>query len=364
MCETTKTCPDYCKTYKIEFNDKGHVKGRKHKCGWSKCEFCLKHVNLSQHLCYIQPVDEDEDLPKNKCVPLSEVGGRSIVDDEPNEFGNVLVEKEPPLFVYEDYEATTNADGIQSPILVGYETSESDVCHLIYGPNCTDEFFEALENLAVDMDGNDRQVIVLFHNLKGYHGVFLIKYCYDHHHEVSNLVTVGAKILSVPTDSPSKTRSASYHFLSLPYHPLLDSPNFVKVTSHISSTRSRIKPIRTIHEVWHFPPAQQKTGLFKHYVNTRLKIKTEASGYPSCTDTPAKKEEYVTNYKQREGIDLDPALIAKNPGRKATAQLMLNSFWGKFAENMRKSKTATITTPADLYSLILDPLINIKHSHP
>ena len=118
--------------------------------------------------------------------------------------------------------------------------------------------------------------------------------------------------------------------------------------------------IRTIHEVWHFPPNQQKTGLFKNYVNTWLKIKTEASGYPSWADTPDKKAEYVNNYKRRESIDLDPDFIEKNPGRKATSKLMFNSFWGKFAENMRKDKTAVIGTPADLYSLVLDPLAEIS----
>ena len=91
----------------------------------------------------------------------------------------------------------------------------------------------------------------------------------------------------------------------------------------------------TIHEVWHFPPTQRCRGLFAGYVNTWLKIKTESSGYPSWADTAQKKAEYVSNYSEHEGIDLDPAFIAKNPGRKATAKLMLNSFWGKFGENLR-----------------------------
>ena len=41
-----------------------------------------------------------------------------------------------------------------------------------------------------------------------------------------------------------------------------------------------------------------------------------------------------TNRKNLEGIALEPSLIQKNPGRKATAKLMLNSFWGKFGENL------------------------------
>ena len=38
-------------------------------------------------------------------------------------------------------------------------------------------------------------------------------------------------------------------------------------------------------------------------------------------------------YQQKEGIAVDPIMIHKNPGRKARAKLMLNSFWGKFGEN-------------------------------
>ena len=64
-------------------------------------------------------------------------------------------------------------------------------------------------------------------------------------------------------------------------------------------------------------------------------------------------------YEQREGIKLDPQLIVKNPGRKATAKLMLNSFWGKFGERMNKPKTEQVTTPARLFSLVSDPLLNI-----
>ncbi len=45
---------------------------------------------------------------------------------------------------------------------------------------------------------------------------------------------------------------------------------------------------------------------------------------------------YVGQYQQKEGIALDPFLMQKNPGRKATAKLMLNSFWGKFGENLHK----------------------------
>jgi len=67
-----------------------------------------------------------------------------------------------------------------------------------------------------------------------------------------------------------------------------------------------------IHEVWHFPPEQRVKGLFADDVNTWLKIKQESAGYPSWATTPETKARYITQYKQNENIDLDPALIAKN----------------------------------------------------
>ena len=68
------------------------------------------------------------------------------------------------------------------------------------------------------------------------------------------------------------------------------------------------------HEIHHFPPERRKVGLFAEYVNTWLKIKQESTGYPAWVVTPTDKAQYVYQYKEREGIDLDPDLIAKNPG--------------------------------------------------
>ena len=100
-----------------------------------------------------------------------------------------------------------------------------------------------------------------------------------------------------------------------------------------------------IHEVWHFPPEQRQTGLFANYVNTWLKIKQESVGWPSWCQTLEQKRDYILRYQEREGIRLDIASIAKNPGRKATAKLMLNSFWGKFGEQINKPTTVTVQTP-------------------
>ena len=115
-----------------------------------------------------------------------------------------------------------------------------------------------------------------------------------------------------------------------------------------------------IHEVWHFPPEQRRTGLFANYVNTWLKLKPESVGWPSWCQTVEQKRDFILRCKEREGIRLDIASIAKNPGRKATAKLMLNSFWGKFDERVNKPTTVTVKDPAHLFSLISDAALDIS----
>ena len=118
--------------------------------------------------------------------------------------------------------------------------------------------------------------------------------------------------------------------------------------------------IVTIHEVWHFPKNQRKIGLFANYVNKWLQIKQESAGYPGWARTEDQKQQYIRQYNEREGIKLEPTMIRKNPGRKATAKLMLNSFWGKFGENLNKPSTLAIDTPAALFQVISDPLVRIQ----
>ena len=88
-------------------------------------------------------------------------------------------------------------------------------------------------------------------------------------------------------------------------------------------------------------------------------FKQESAGYPAWANTPTNKAQYVWLYKQKEGIDLDPNLIVKNPGRKATGKLN-NSFWGKFGENLHKPTTEAIHQAHQLFALVSNPLIDIR----
>ena len=115
-----------------------------------------------------------------------------------------------------------------------------------------------------------------------------------------------------------------------------------------------------IHEVWHFYPRATPNGSFRQSVNTWLKLKQESAGWPSWCQTVEQKRDYILRYQEREGIRLNITSIAKNPGRKATAKLMLNSFWGKFGERVNKPTTVTVKDPAHLFSLISDAAVDLS----
>ena len=121
-------------------------------------------------------------------------------DEDVDEDGNVRVVEEPPLLVFADFEAVTDDAGLQKAVMVAYETVESDQSVVHYGEDCAERLVLDLEEMAVNAEGDDRTVITLFHNLKGYDGMFLLNYMYANHREVTNLVTVGVKVLSFCSD--------------------------------------------------------------------------------------------------------------------------------------------------------------------
>ena len=202
ICDSFKKCPQCCHVYEP---DPRVVPGRnhrfEHRCGYGECHICEKKVHLATHQCYIQRLKQDVDDPKTKRVSRNEVGSRPFTESAPDDPDTrVLVEREPPLQVYCDYEAITDAEGNQTPILLCAETDEDDETFTFYGSECTSLFFDWLEEQAVDQDGDDRPVIALFHNLKGYDGMFILQHCYITHREVVDQITVGTKILSLRSD--------------------------------------------------------------------------------------------------------------------------------------------------------------------
>ena len=122
-----------------------------------------------------------------------------------------------------------------------------------------------------------------------------------------------------------------------------------------------------VEEVWHFEqtarydPSVGETGLFSEYIDTSLRMKQEASGWPVECTTEEEKQAYVENYETHEGIRLNPQSISKNDGKRALAKLMLNSFWGKFGQRSALTKTEFVNTMDKFYKLLMDKSKEVKY---
>ncbi|XP_067205345.1 uncharacterized protein [Linepithema humile] len=127
--------------------------------------------------------------------------------------------------------------------------------------------------------------------------------------------------------------------------------------------------VSEVSEIWQYNAIRydhgtRQGGLFAEYINTFLKLKQEASGWPSeCTDDEA-KERYLRDYEETEGIVLESNNIAKNSGLRSVAKLCLNSFWGKFGQRSNLTNTEIVKTQQRLVSLLTSPKHEITEILP
>ena len=117
--------------------------------------------------------------------------------------------------------------------------------------------------------------------------------------------------------------------------------------------------VQYIYEVWHFEETCE--GLFEDYVNTWLKIKQEASGWPKDDMTEEEKQSYIEQYFLHEGIQLDYNKIKYNPGLRTLAKLMLNSMWGKFGQRLNKTQIQTFDDPHAFHQFLKTDTLDIRH---
>ena len=112
--------------------------------------------------------------------------------------------------------------------------------------------------------------------------------------------------------------------------------------------------IREIYEILHYPDSCTNDTLFKAYVDMWLKIKQEASGWPTWCNNEENKQKYIKEYQDNEGIQLEYEKIEKNEALRFIAKIMLNSFWGKLAQRPNQSRTKIINSYDEYYELIVD----------
>jgi hypothetical protein len=93
------------------------------------------------------------------------------------------------------------------------------------------------------------------------------------------------------------------------------------------------------YEVTQYDPTTGRGGLFVDYISTFLKLKAEASGYPSWVRTREVEDSYINMFKGSEGFLLDRNAIRPNAAKRALVKLCLNSMWGKLTECNHRCKT-------------------------
>ena len=117
--------------------------------------------------------------------------------------------------------------------------------------------------------------------------------------------------------------------------------------------------VQYIYEAWHFEETCE--GLFADYVNTWLKIKQEASGWPKDVTTEEEKQRYIEQYFLHEGIQLEYDNIKKNPGLRTLAKLMLNSMWGKFGQRLNKTQIQAFDDPHAFHCFLDSDALDVRH---
>ena len=69
-------------------------------------------------------------------------------------------------------------------------------------------------------------------------------------------------------------------------------------------------------EVTKYDPHTREGNLFADYINTILKLKAEASGYPRWVRNPEDEERCVENFKAREGVWFDRDVVRPNSTKR------------------------------------------------
>jgi hypothetical protein len=121
-----------------------------------------------------------------------------------------------------------------------------------------------------------------------------------------------------------------------------------------------------IQEIYHYEVTQYNpnTGegeVFADYVNTFLKLKAEASSYPSWVRTPDDKDRYIRQFYRSEEVLLDKDATQYNAAKRGMAKLCLYSMWEKLTERSNRSQTKLISKPQELYRFLATPGIEVHN---
>ena len=119
---------------------------------------------------------------------LKEVG-----DEEIKKVREEAERRKPPLLVYVDLE-TVQETGEHVPNLVCWQTKNDDDNDVANerGAGCIERFLHVLPEMRKDFS-----LTVIFHNLKGFDGQFIMREAYEMGLSISKVVSVGMKVMTL-----------------------------------------------------------------------------------------------------------------------------------------------------------------------
>ena len=118
--------------------------------------------------------------------------------------------------------------------------------------------------------------------------------------------------------------------------------------------------VEKIFEIYHYHnteryiPGEESSlqkGLFSGYIQMFLKLKAEASGWPSYCTTESAKKAFVAEYFDKYGVRLDEKQMIHNKGRRSVSKYCLNTLWGLYCQRPNPQVT-TIVGEQELPELI------------
>ena len=173
-CAKFKKCLHCFAGYKV---DKKHPL----RCYYEECYSCGLTVNIKTHQCYIQPPFEPPPPQQRNA------NGETTAEEVP-----------PPKLIYADIECLLTKERGFHPNLLCYRGEWQTTITTIRGDDCVDIFLNHLDDYAHPADENieEQPLIILFHNLKGFDGIFIINSLYKAMRTVEEQLTIGTKVLS------------------------------------------------------------------------------------------------------------------------------------------------------------------------
>jgi len=154
----------------------------------TKCHNCGEVTDVN-HDCYIQPIKEDKEQ-NHADLRVIEEDSKAYEDSDSEEQGS-RPSKLKPLLCFVDLECSLNEEKVFEVHRVGWAYEDDDT---FLEADTVEHFLEYANSKTVV--GEERQVVVVAHNMRGFDGIFIQGTLYEQGCSLEKILSQGAKMLS------------------------------------------------------------------------------------------------------------------------------------------------------------------------